>query len=230
MARVITEDLGKIAEKALCEVLNTPYNMSFSYPQERVEALKPRFAPLATEFAGYVHTGHKDNLNDFTSADGSNHLSVKTIKEDAWKICPQIIGQPSRSTFCPTFGLPLDATNDVIKSHIVSNVISMMPKYEETTFHCPLLFYHEKKNICQIITLIKPVPWTDMSLSFTHLEKNKAWNESSTVHSQRLINGKQIKKTLGEFQVHNKRNCIKFRFDLEGLLATFPECFNVRNV
>jgi hypothetical protein len=197
--------------------------MSFSYPQERVNALKPRFAALATEFPGYVHTGHKDNLNDFTSADGSKHISVKTIKEGSWKICPQLIGQPSRSKFCPTFGLPLDISNDDNKSYIVSNVLSMMPKYTETTFHCPLLFYHEKKNICQIITLTTQLPWTDVILTFTHLEKNKAWNESSTVHSQRLINGKQIKNTVGEFQLHNdpKRPHIKFRFDLKGILATF---------
>lgn len=230
MAGVITEDLGKIAEKALCEVLNTPYNMSFSYPQERVDALKPRFASLATEFAGYVHTGHKDNLNDFTSPDGSKHLSVKTIKKDAWKICPQIIGQPSRSTFCPTFGLPLDATNDSIKSYIESNVVSMMPKYIESTFHCPVLFYHEGKNVCQIITLTTPLPWADTTLSLSHQEKKKAWNESSTLYVQRLIKDKQIKKTLGEFQVHNHRNCIKFRFDLKGLLVIFPECFTVRDV
>jgi len=223
--KVITEDLGKIAEKAICDLLGTPYNMTFKYPQERVDALRPRFASLAQEFAGYTHTGNSDDLNDFTSADGSKHLSVKTTKK-GWKICPQILGQPSRSTFCPSFGLPLDATNDQIKGYIESHALEMMPKYIATTFHCPVLFYCEKTNLCQIITMTEPLAWAEVTLSFSHQEKKKVWNESSTVYAERA----GVKVSLGEFQVHNHRNCIKFRFDIKNLLALFPSSFTVRAV
>ena len=224
--KTITEDLGKIAEKALCEVLGTPYNMVFKYPQERVNALRPRFASLAQEFAGYTHTGHKDDLNDFTSPDGSKHLSLKTTKKGS-KVCPQILGQPSRSTFCPTFGLPLDATNDQIKAYVETHVAEMMPKYIATTFHCPVLFYCEKTNLCQIVTMTTPLPWAEVTLTFSHKEKAKLWNESSTVYAQRPT---QTKVSLGEFQVHNHRNCIKFRFDMKNLQLLFPSSFTVRPV
>jgi hypothetical protein len=223
---VVTEDLGKIAEKAICDLLNTPYNMKFKYSQERVDALRPRFIALATEFAGYKHTGHTDDLNDFTSPDGSKHLSVKTTKS-GWKLCPQIIGQPSRSTFCPTFGLPLDSTNEQIKSYIETNVLTMMPKYCATTFHCPILFYCEKTGLCQLIRVKSPLPWADVTLSFRHQEKNTIWNESATLYAQRPSTSKV---TLGEFQVHNHRNCIKFRFDLKNLLTLFPDSFMVQNL
>jgi hypothetical protein len=225
--RVITEDLGKIAEKAFCDLLSTPYNMAFKYPQERVDALKPRFASLAGEFAGYKHTGHQDDLNDFTSADGLQHLSVKTTKKGS-KICPQVIGQPSRSTFCPTFGLPLDATNDAIKLHIQTNVVSMMPRYIATTFHCPVLFYCEKTNLCQMITMTTPIDWSSCFLKFSHIEGKKEWNESTTLKASRINDG--VFQTIGEFQVHNHRNCIKFRFDLTNLLKVFHESFQVREV
>ena len=225
--RVITEDLGKIAEKALCDLLQTPYNMVFKYPQERVDVLKPRFASLQQEFSNYKHTGHSDDLNDFTSSDGTKHLSVKTTKKGS-KICPQIIGQPSRSTFCPTFRLPLDATNEQIKSYIQTNVASMMPKYIATTFHCPVLFYCEKTNLCQIITMTTPIDWTSVILKFSHLEKKKEWNESTTLTASRSSTSPL--HTIGEFQVHNHRNCIKFRFDLGNLLKVFHDSFLVRVV
>lgn len=224
--KVITEDLGKITEKAICDLIETPYNMAFKYSQVRVDSLKPRFASLALEFAGYKHTGHTDNLNDFTSADGSKHLSVKTTKK-GWKVCPQILGQPSRSTFCPSFELALDSTNDQIKTYIETHVSEMMPKYLATTFHCPVLFYCEKTNLCQIITIISPPSWNEISLSFSHQEKKKTWNESSTLYAT-ISADKKV--TLGEFQIHAHRNCIKFRFDLKNLISTFPDCFSVREI
>ena len=219
--KVITEDLGKIAEKALCDLLGTPYNMKFRYPQERVDALRPRFAPLQAEFAGYRHTGHSDDLNDFTSSDGLHHLSVKTTKK-GWKVCPQVIGQPARSTFCPKFGLPLNYTNDQIKEFLVTNIGTVMPKYIETTFHCPVLFYCEKTNLLQLITMTSPPVWNSAGLSFSHILKNKAWNESTTLYGGDI--------TIGEFQVHAHRDSIKFRFDLKGLLTYFPSHFTVRQI
>lgn len=37
----------------------------------------------------------------------------------------------------------------------------------------------------------------------------KLWNESNTV--------KYSNVSIGEFQVHNKRNCFKFRFNMDGI-------------
>jgi hypothetical protein len=226
--KVITEDLGKIAEKALCDLIGTPYKMAFKYSQARVDALKPRFDSLKSEFAGYIHTGATDDLNDFASADGTKHLSVKTTKK-GWKVCPQVIGQPARSTFCPRFGLPLKATNAEIKTYIQNNIAEMMPKYVETTFHCPVLFYCEAKNSCQLITMTSVPDWST-GIQYSLSRQNEAWNESTTLTGTRVISGATVKVTIGEFQVHNHRDCIKFRWDLRGVLTLFPECFTVREV
>jgi hypothetical protein len=96
----------------------------------------------------------------------------------------------------------------------------MLPKYLESTFHCPVLFYCEAKNLCQMITMTQKPDWHAAPLTFSR--QGEAWNESSTL--------KIGKKTIGEFQIHNHRNCIKFRWDLNGLLQTFPTSFTVRTV
>ena len=49
--------------------------------------------------------------------------------------------------------------------------------------------------------------------------KNKKWNESSCI----IVNG----ITIGEFQIHNHRNCIKFRWSFEKLLNLFGGNFEI---
>ena len=63
----------------------------------------------------------------------------------------------------------------------------------------------------------------NLSLIKSHIKKNKPWNESSCICIEK--NGKFI--TLGEFQVHNHRDCIKFRWCFKVLLTEFAEYFNI---
>lgn len=215
------EHLGKAAEKGLCLAIGTPYGMQYNYPGGLAESLALRFAPLVSRFQGYTHTGANSQLYDFTSADGSQYLSLKTaLTEKACKVCPQIIGQPSRGVFARYFGLPSDASNDDIKKYIEENVASMMPKYIEKTFPCPMLVYSKDTNTCQVITMNQVPDWSQCAFTFSR--KGAEWNESSTL--------KVAGKTIGEFQIHNHRNCIKFRWNQKGLFETFPTCFTLENI
>jgi hypothetical protein len=234
---VKTEDLGKTVEYSLFNVYETKFNGKFKYCQERAQKLTTRFRFVKDLFEGYTHVGHKDNLNDFekeikSSSEDSvflEHLSVKTTKKKTdWKICPQLIGQPTRFTFCQKFGLDSgkkDTLSDTkLKDYIIENIIEMMKEYTKTTFHCPMFFYNEQSDVAMIIKKISNLNWDLMEYRFSHIENNKSWNESTTLYIRK--DDKNI--TIGEFQFHQHRDCIKFRFNLKNILTIFKESFDVK--
>lgn len=246
---VQTEDLGKSVEYAICEVLETKFNGKFHYCQERVQKLKTRFNFLKELFVGYTHVGHKDNLNDFekeTKGSSENsvfleHLSVKTTKKkNDWKICPQLIGQPTRFTFCQKFGLDSNSSSKKatlsdakLKDYILENTSHLMKEYTKTTFHCPIFFYNEESDKAMIIKKTSNISWDSSDFRFSHLGEKKgkskcgvakSWNESTTLY----IRKKDENIPIGEFQFHQHRDCIKFRFHLKNVLDVFKESFDVK--
>ena len=63
------------------------------------------------------------------------------------------------------------------------------------------------------------------------------WNESNTIYVENKLDGDNTKKcSLGEFQIHNNRDCIKFRFNIETLVSMINNnnvsnlCVNVYNL
>ena len=50
-------------------------------------------------------------------------------------------------------------------------------------------------------------------------EKNKKWGESSSISIDNI--------TIGEFQIHNHRDCIKFRWAFENLIEMFKTHFEI---
>jgi hypothetical protein len=95
----------------------------------------------------------------------------------------------------------------------------MLDKYFEYTFDCPIIYYNQQQNICLLIKKREEINWTKYPLAFSHILKGKEWNESSSIS----ING----ITLGEFQVHNHRDNIKFRWNLLNLIKMFESNFEV---
>lgn len=220
--RVLTEDLGKIFERAICLVYNTPFVGTYSYDLPRAEALAARLSALPAHFPACTHTAIRGSPYDFTAADGTTHLSAKTTKRDG-KVCPQVIGQPSRVRFCQHFGLP-EATTDLpaIKEYITANLPTLLSRYESHTFDCPIVYYNDTKKTTLFIRQITPIPWSTLTLRLSHAAAGRAWNESSTVYL-----GATGRVAIGEFQVHAHRDCIKFRWCFEKLLAVFPDCFAI---
>ena len=86
-----------------------------------------------------------------------------------------------------------------------------MNNYLKYLFDCDYLLwiYIEKKEYMYKI-LSYDATYKFKKDKFTFTKNLENWNESNTV--------KYYGITIGEFQVHNNRNCLKFRFDMKNLI------------
>jgi hypothetical protein len=93
--KLLTEDLGKMFEMAICLTFGIPYDGKYKYGMEFPEQLKPRLAKLTELFPMCSHTAKKGARYDYTSVDGTQHLSAKTNKKGKkiGRVAPQVIGQ-----------------------------------------------------------------------------------------------------------------------------------------
>ena len=222
--KVITEDLGKIFEMAICLLYNTPFNGKYKYSMLAAETLSNKISNLKNLIPNnIIHTAKNGSRYDFTltDGDGDEYLSAKTTKKGD-KVCPQVIGQPSKKKFCSHFELDNSITTNDIKLYIQENVHKMLEKYFEYTFDCPIIYYNEHQNICLLIKKRENIKWCQEHIEFSHIIKGKEWNESTTISSKGT--------TLGEFQVHNHRDNIKFRWNLLSLLKMFDSNFEVTQI
>jgi hypothetical protein len=218
--KVLTEDLGKIFEMALCLCYDIPYDGNYKYSLEEAHSLKNKLSNLKNVFPyNLKHCASRGNKYDFECIDNKNiHLSAKTTKKDG-KVCPQVIGQPSHKKFCEFFALDQTTSLEQIKFYIINNIANLLQVYSAHTFDCPILYYNKHSDLLAFILLKQEINWANYSINFSHNIKKKLWNESSSIS----ING----ITIGEFQVHNNRDCIKFRWAFENLLTVFGEHFTV---
>jgi len=218
-----TEDLGKIFEMAICLLYETPFDGKYKYSIEESNIIKTRIQPLKTAFPYKIkHTAKNGSQFDFRGQDDDTiKLSAKTTKKDG-KVCPQVIGQPSKKKFCEFFKIDLSVSLEEIKEYIISNIANMLNIYFDLTFDCPIIYFNKKSNVLQLIDLKEKIDWSQYLIEFSHIKKNKKWNESSTIS----INNTSI----GEFQLHKHRDCIKFRWCFEKLLKYFVKSFAIINL
>jgi len=219
---VLTEDLGKIFEMAICLLYEIEYDGKYKYSLEEANNIKNKLHKLKNNFPFKIkHIAKNGNKYDFVTIDDKNHLSAKTTKKDG-KVCPQVIGQPTKKKFCEYFKinlLDIESWRDQIKNYIETNIKTLLDTYASNTFDCPIIYYNKHKNIILFIKLIEKINWTNYDISFSHIIKNKGWNESTSI----IINA----ITIGEFQIHNHRDCIKFRWAFEKLLNLFKDKFEI---
>lgn len=223
--KVLTEDLGKIFEMAICSLYEIEYDGKYKYSLEEATIIKDKLHKLKVVFPFKIkHIAKNGNKYDFVSIDDDKiNLSAKTTKKDA-KVCPQVIGQPSKKKFCDFFGIDLLYNLEQIKNYIETNVKSLLEIYSLNTFDCPIVYYNKHKNMVLFVKLKESINWTNCNISFSHIIKNKKWNESSSI---KINNMTKRNITIGEFQIHNKRDCIKFRWSFENLLKLFNDNFEI---
>lgn len=222
--RVKTEDTGLILEKAICLALNIEYVGEFKYSLEKAESLAEKLGNLQQFIEEpLTHTAQGQGKYDFTGE--TMRLSAKSNKTHH-KVAPQSIGQPTKKRFCEIFGLAPDVEQSTIKEYILNNVRNMLPQYFNNTFDCSVVYYHQKENTLKLIHPNEPIDWSDKNLTFSQ-KTVESWNEGSTLY---LEVEPGITKPIGEFQLHNHRSSVKFRWDIRNLVNAFPNNFTVHSL
>jgi hypothetical protein len=85
---------------AICLLYEVEYDGKYKYSLEEAKLIKDRIYKLNQVFPYKIkHIAKNGNKYDFVSIENNNiNLSAKTTKKDG-KVCPQVIGQPSKKSF-----------------------------------------------------------------------------------------------------------------------------------
>jgi hypothetical protein len=227
----ITGLLGITFEMAICLLFDIKYDGNYKYNLDNAIILKNRINKLKDIYSdnyNIKHIAKNQNKYDFMIINKIDnkidneiiYLNAKTSKKDG-KVCPQIIGQPSKKKFCEYFKIDLDS-KEQIQEYIINNINKLLDEYLSNTFDSSIIYYNEHYNKLLFIKLKNNINWIEYDIQFRHIIKNKNWNESSSI----LINNTSI----GEFQIHNNRDCIKFRWIIDKLLDLFNDNFEIINL
>lgn len=228
-----TEQVGISVEVALADLYGV--DIDFAYRSrsrsELIDHISPALSSLQGDLPNVIkHIAGEQNPIDFL-LEGDETLSVKSNMREAGKVAPQNIGQPTSSTFWsklphlvpegidPTKLAYADSAK-LFKQVAQARIGTLLTVYWENLFDCDYLIYvynvldqNDNLSSIPIVRLYKKAKspaWDLTRVSFTRsLEE---WNESCTV--------KYDSESIGEFQIHNNRNCFKFRFNLSGLIAS----------
>lgn len=227
------ETLGITAEKAVCDLFGLEYPKNFfnrySYELQHLLSGPISYAfqslPSPIKHCGSLkgeRGGNSKSSYDFILA-GNKTLSLKT--NIGKKVCPPEVGQPNDKTcylYFKDFVEEDHINKNNFKRMVYNHIDKLIPIYMSHMFDSDYLlriFENTKKDILQTGYLYgfdiiekdfgKNFVWEKEKFSFTQPTLEK-WNESNSVSYAGI--------SLGEFQVHNNRNCFKFRFNFDNLL------------
>lgn len=226
-----TEQVGISAEVAIADLTDVAIDSAYR-SRGRAELIR-HMTPLIARELGNIpkpikHIAEDQNPIDFL-LEGGKTLSVKSNMRAAGMVAPQNIGQPTSSTFWSRMphlvpaGLDISSLSyaesaSMFKQVALNNASVLLAEYWRNLFDCDYLIYicnvlDRNDNLTNSPTVSlyekshSPL-WDPRRISFTKDLNN--WNESCTV--------KYASFSIGEFQIHNNRNCFKFRFNLKGLI------------
>jgi hypothetical protein len=234
------ETFGVSCEIALCKLFK-----SKTFPNEErgnaeyVKNLIPEFKNLFEKYKSKIkfetldYTGEAQNKVDFKDNNNKTY-SLKSNLKKSTKVCPQVIGQCTRDVFRDKVYSKITKTDDpdyflenkTIKEFILKHPKNLFSLYLENLFCCDYVLYVKQvkpnKYDMNIIDA-KNIKFNEVKQkieidNFTFTKTIDNWNESATMKVEYKIDDKKIVLSIGEYQIHNNRNCIKFRFDLKNLL------------
>jgi len=206
------ETFGMSVERTLCEIFCVRYPPHlYTRGGPRNKKMTKKLKKICKKEKLFItkHVGTSNEQTDFILF-YKKTLSVKTNIKGS-KICPQNIGQCTKQRWDKFFNT--GAKNDYDrKVFIVNNISMLIKRYIDNTFCCDFLlwFYKENDKFCYKIIKKKLVSLSFTEDCWTWTRSPDEWNESSTVKYSGL--------SLGEFQIHNHRNCVKFRFNMKNLI------------
>jgi hypothetical protein len=225
------ETIGQTAEAALCALSNINCNIDKSrinenYKQKLEEALDEHkiLEKLPTQI--YESCGYKNNSIDFKLKNGDT-LSLKTLKYNKGKICPQKVGQPTLKSWDKQWNTEWQGKlehNPQRFQYIKSNIHTYLNKMLEGVFCCnhliiiqncsntPSIDYYNKQKLKEKLNF-----FSNQIIDYTRINYEEKWNPKKNKFSEMnttikmLVDSKPI--TIGEFQFHkSSRQVLKFRF------------------
>ncbi len=188
---------------------------------EFVETHFQLFEKLKDYYNSLIYIGNNNHKYDFKyiNKEKEEYVSVKS-NFTGKKVCPQIIGQTTLNKYKSYFDLNNILNIENVKSYIIEHIDIILQKYLLNTFHCDIIYFNinkEKVNL-QIIkyneALLNHFIFKKEDIYFSHIQNNKDWIESTTVYY--IFN--KIMVPIGEFQIHNNRDTIKFRWHFDKIL------------
>lgn len=232
------ETIGISAEIAIADFFNVPVNSC--YRSRGNNKIIDSIKPLVCEAFDYYdidlpvkHVAEEQNPIDFF-LENDKTLSVKTNQRFMGKVAPQIIGQPNSTTFFSklyaitgydvqselrknSLADTYENRTKLFKHFVFENTGTLLNIYWEHLFECDYLLYfynildnNRKLTEHPRYKVLSKIDYPNFDIShITFTQSEQSWNESCTM--------KYHGKAIGEFQVHNHRDCFKFRFNFKNL-------------
>lgn len=234
------ETVGISAELAIADVFNV--KVSLLYRVRGDEDIANSISGIIDDIFAQLniplpveHIAENQNPVDFI-LENDQTLSVKSNQQRLGLVAPQVIGQPTSETYFAflqnEFGFDIneelrrlclpdtyESRAYVFKCFSMDNICMMLDVYWQYMFHCDhyLHFYNvldrfggltNNPQCIALRNLPEQVHWDPNLISFT--QTVNTWSECNTLRYNRI--------SIGQFQVHRNRNCLKFRFNIAGIL------------
>lgn len=223
------ETFGMTVEKTLCDIFNLDNDINLSRinkntKNELYELLRTFLEDKKIDLTKYIGKGgYKD---DFLFGEDKT-LQVKTNINASCKVCPPQIGQCTRETFINNVAKKINSKDEIeldtdlkIKTFIINNIKQILCLYINAYYTSDCILYikkNNKKTTKYVIEIYEKKIFSENSLNnlfdrckFTFTRNIDTWNESSSVSI--MVDDK--KYAIGEFQIHHRRNNVKFRFNM----------------
>jgi adenine-specific DNA-methyltransferase len=206
-----SESIGIITEMMLCKAFNIEFNTKRSNYSVIDEVSQDVCHSLRDYFGKKLilkeHVGHKNEYYDFLTSAGKT-VSVKT-NITGNKVCPQNIGQVSLKRFKEKTNFSQVNSCQDFKDLVMSHTQELLGIYLKNLFCCDTTLHFQynsgKTTAYEKTEEISLIP----GLEYKFTKTAETWNESNTMS---IKVGEKF-KSLVEFQVHNKRDCLKARFN-----------------
>lgn len=236
--QINNETLGITAEKTVCDIFGLKYPSNFfnrystemQYQLTDVISAAFKYLPIPIKHCGSMvgeRGGNSKSSYDFILK-GNKTLSLKT--NIGKKVCPPEVGQPNDKTcyvYFKQFVKEKFINKINFKEMIYNHIDKILPIYLSHMFDSDYLLriYENNKKDVLLTGYVygfdivnkdfgKDFVWEREKITFSQPTID-LWNESNTVYYSGI--------SLGEFQVHNNRNCFKFRFNFDNLVKILKE-------
>jgi hypothetical protein len=231
------ETLGMSCEQAICEIFDQYDAIDEKrYNRNTVNELKSIVKKFLDDNSPDIklnYVGGKGNLIDFKDLENKTY-SIKTNNIKGNMVCPQDIGQSTRSKFNEKLYRKIsndedpdyELSDDTIRKFITQNPHKLFVEYFKKLFCCDYLLHVKCNKLTNNNTFEKfnITMHQKLFLNYTNIKDDKIIFTNQTNNWKSNTMKIQVKNeyiSIGEFQIHTSRNSIKFRFNFPNLLKYY---------